>query len=39
MQIQYFLVKIETYQDLSRFLWLLVIFVDFSIFFSILTKK
>jgi hypothetical protein len=35
MQIQYFSVEIETYWDLSRLLWLFVIFVDFSIFFSI----
>jgi hypothetical protein len=32
MQIQYFSVEVETYWDLSRLLWLLVIFVDFSIF-------
>ena len=32
-------VEIETYQDLLRFLWLLVIFVDFLIFFSISTEK
>ena len=43
MQIQYFSVEIETYQDLLRLLWLFVIFVDFSgensIFFEkVLTK-
>ncbi len=32
MQIQFFLVEIKTYRDLSRLLWLFVIFVDFSIF-------
>ncbi len=29
----------ETYRDFSRYLWLFVIFVDFSIFFSIFTKN
>ncbi len=46
MQIQYFSVEIETFQDFSRlfetywdFLRLVDILVDFSIFFLISTKK